>query len=313
MKRLLVVLIVVYGVFTAWGSAFSQGSQCSSCLGTGFPSSPTTENPALTACLVNPTGTVKGTIDASEAGCDVGVYYGPGSKGLVEGATITGATYFGVLVNGAKVNVLDSNISDIGPVTNIFGDIQYRPIGIFYLNGNKQTYKIQGNTITLPTWGKGGIVAKNPKTDVEIINNTITGSGPNSGIAQNGIEIGDGAHALIAGNTVKSHQYTGTDTNATGILIFGGPGQGGGVFAESPTNYTGHVTVHNNILENNDVGVYLSNMNIGNLKPSRTENVINNNQISNDGTNPNIFNTGIDYASGFGDTVSANTIYGAGY
>jgi hypothetical protein len=246
------------------------------------------------------------------------VYYGPGNEGLVEGATITGATYFGVLVNGASVSVLDSIINNIGPSANIFGNIQYRPVGIFYLNGDKphhhriQRNKIEGNTITLPTWGKGGIVAKNPGTVVEIKNNTITGSPLNPGIAQNGIEIGDGAQADIALNTVESNQYTGADTNATGILIYGGPGFAGlGVF-EGP-NYTGNVNVHDNILTNNDVGVYLSNMNTESLKPSRTWNVINHNQISNDNSNPNIFNTGIAYASGHGDTISENTIYGKGY
>jgi len=314
MKKLLIVLIVLCGVFTAWGSAFPQCS--SGCYPTNFPATPTTANPALCAALVNPTGTVNATINAT--GCDVGVYYGPGNKGFIEGANISGATYFGVLVNGASVSVLDSNISNIGPLSNTFGNIQYRPVGIFYLNGDKphhhkiQRNKIEGNTITLPTWGKGGIVAKNPGTVVEIKNNTIKGSGLNSGIAQNGIEIGDGAQADIAHNTVESNQYTGTDTNATGILIYGGPGFAGlGVF-EGP-NYTGNVNVHDNILTNNDVGVYLSNMNIGQLIPSRTWNVINHNQISNDNSNPNIFNTGIAYASGHGDTISENTIYGKGY
>lgn len=265
MKKLLILLMVLCGVFAACGSAFSQ---CRTpCTSTGFPTSSTpgyqgpTANPVLTACVINPTETVSGPIDA--APCDIGVYYGPGNQGLVKGATITGATYFGVLVNGASVSVLDSNINNIGPTANIFGNIQYRPTGIFYLNGDKRTRfwrirlnEIEGNTITLPLWGKGGIVAKNPGTVVEIRNNTITGKGPNSGIAQNGIEIGDGAQADIAGNTVESNQYTGTDTNATGILIYGGPGFAGvGVF-EGP-NYTGNVNVHDNMLTNNDVGVYL--------------------------------------------------------
>ena len=162
MKKLLIVLIVLCGVFTAWGSAFAQCN--AGCTPTNFPITPTQANPALCAALVNPTGTVNTTINAT--GCDVGVYYGPGNKGLVNGANISGATYFGVLVNGAKVDVIDSTITNIGPSSNIFGNVQYRPIGIFYLNGNKfhgnkfHSNMIQGNTITLPTWGKSEIVEK---------------------------------------------------------------------------------------------------------------------------------------------------------
>ena len=302
MKKLLIVLMVLCGVFTVWGNAFSQ------CTSTGFPTNPTTGNPLLTAALVNPSGTVKGTVDAT--GCGVGVYYGPGKKGKIDGANIINAVYYGVLVNDASVDVVDSTIS-IG-VANLWGPIDYRPIGVFYINGDKKTHKIEGNTINLLDYGKGGIIAKNPTTHVNISGNTINGFGPNSTIASNGIEIGDGAHAQITDNVVKANQYSLTDTNATGILIFGGPGFGsGGVFGGS--HYTGNVTVRDNILTNNDVGIYLSNANTGQLVPNKTSNDIEDNEISNDGTSLNIYNTGIVYASGNGDTIKTNTIYGAGY
>jgi hypothetical protein len=315
-------LLVLCGAFTVSGDADAACS--TACTPTGFPSAPTAANPALTACVFNPSTPQTGTIDAG--GCDIGVYYGPGISGSVSGATITGANYFGVLVNGASVDVLNSSISNVGPLTNTFGSVAYRPVGIFYLNGANcpkegdcegpgggyRACEIKGNTITLPLWGKGGIVAKNPNTIVTIVGNTITGNGPNSGIAQNGVEIGDGAAAGIEHNTVSDNQYTGTDTYATGILIYGGPGYSGlGVF-EGP-NYTGRVTVRENSLSDNDVGVFLSNLNTGNLKPAETDNDVSKNEIYNDGASTNIYAAGIIYESGKGDVISKNVIYGSGY
>src|SRR5579883_2388702 len=102
----------------------------------------------LTAVLVNPTTTVTGTIDAS--GCDIGVFYNAG-KGTVSKAAISGALYFAVYVDGdvgsVSVDVLNSNIHDIGDHP-LNGD--QRGVGIYfraYLPGGSATGKISGNTI----------------------------------------------------------------------------------------------------------------------------------------------------------------------
>ncbi len=56
-------------------------------------------------------GNVTGTLDAS--GCNIGVYYGPGTTGTVSG-TISGANYYGVVADRASVNVTGATIHDIG-------------------------------------------------------------------------------------------------------------------------------------------------------------------------------------------------------
>ena len=56
----------------------------------------------LTAAQINP-ATVTGTVNAT--GCNIGVYYGPGSTGTVTGANISGANYYGVVADGAQVNI----------------------------------------------------------------------------------------------------------------------------------------------------------------------------------------------------------------
>ena len=73
---------------------------------------------------------------------------------------------------------------------------------------------IAGNAI----WDhqKGGIVTNGPGTNVEITGNTVTGFGPVSFIAQNGIQVGYGASASVMRNTVTGHSYTGTSTVSGG-------------------------------------------------------------------------------------------------
>ncbi len=69
----------------------------------------------MTAALINPPS-VTGVVDAT--GCNIGVYYGPGSQGLIRNADIFGANSFGVLANGddddVTLDILSSNIHNIG-------------------------------------------------------------------------------------------------------------------------------------------------------------------------------------------------------
>jgi len=316
MKTRIFSVLVLCGALSTWGGLAAAACTCTA---TGFPTAP-----GLTACQINPTPTVTGTINA--AACDIGVYYSPGNSGSVNGATISGGGSFGVLVNGASVDVLNSTITTPGGV------------GIIYLNGAsclvpfRQRHPwlggaypgfsggypsacgVQNNAITLTAAGKTGVVAKNPGTVVAIINNMVTGSGPNGGIAQNGIEIGDGAAADIERNIVTNNEYTGPTFAATGILIYGGPAEAGYGNFEGP-NYTSHLEVANNTLSSNDLGVVLWNQAAGNSKPPPTNNDVSQNDISNDATGAdcNPFATGIAYYSGNGDTTNDNAVYGVCY
>ena len=79
----------------------------------------------LTAAKIG--GKVTGDLDAT--GCDIGVYYGPGTKGSVKKATIKNAKYFGVVNYRGKVNVKNSTISQIG---NTPFDGSQHGVGILY-------------------------------------------------------------------------------------------------------------------------------------------------------------------------------------
>jgi hypothetical protein len=195
------------------------------CMPTGF----TRDGLNLTAALVNPQGTVAGTVDAS--GCNIGVYYGPGKHGAVTGANISGANYYGVVADGAAVDITDSSsIHDIGETP--FNGAQHG-VGVLYTTNGSSTASGTLSGSTINRYQKNGVVVSGSGTAVTVTNNVVTGAGPVDYIAQNGIEIASGASALVTGNTVSGHVYTPATVTACGLLFF----QAGGVKQNSNTMF----------------------------------------------------------------------------
>lgn len=225
----LVLLFLGTGVVTAADD---------SCTETGFYR----DGINMKAKLINPSY-VTGAVDAT--GCNIGVYYGPGSTGTIENADIFGANYFGVVNRQGIVTVTNSEIHDIGETP--FNGAQHG-VAVYYATvdtsspSGQCTEGTTGGTIkgnTIYDYQKGGIVANCSGTNVEVSSNTVTGLDSVPYIAQNGIQFGYGATGTAMGNTVDGNWYTGANWSSTGILIF----------------ETSYVVVQKNILEDNQVGI----------------------------------------------------------
>lgn len=72
---------------------------------------------------------------------------------------------------------------------------------------------------------KNGVTGDGAETDVTVLNNYISGQGPTSGTAENGVQVSDGAAGKVVGNTVIDNIWaldTSADTGegASGILIY---------------------------------------------------------------------------------------------
>ena len=184
----------------------------------------------LTARVNNPAVPVTGVVDA--AGCNIGVYYGPGHTGSVTGADVSHANYFGVLVNGAAVSLTGTGVHDIGE-TPLNGSQHGN--AIVYLNGASGTIsdntviRYQKNGITVSGVDAAGAIPSDPTTSASVQNNVVRGEGPVTYIAQNGIQISFGASAKVVGNDVSLNNYTPAKVTACGLLIY----KAGGVGASS--------------------------------------------------------------------------------
>jgi hypothetical protein len=263
----------------------------------------------MTAALVNPTGTVRGDVDAT--GCNVAIYYGPGARGRVDGANIHDANYFGVVNNGGDVDIRNSNISDIGEKP--FNGTQHG-VGIYFVFGAPSKGSIQNNTIS--RYQKGGIVVNGSANNVNVQQNTVIGLGPIDFIAQNGIQVAYGAKAQVQNNFVSGNAYTGANfASSGGVLVFGGCGLGPLV-----TN----IQVQNNTVIGNDVGVWLTNTdgvypNCTPLPATPTKITAQNNvAINNEVTNTTGYDGVTGYQAGItdngnGDTIQNNDTCGPGY
>jgi hypothetical protein len=168
----------------------------------------------LTAAVVNPGSDYAGPLPLS--GCQIGVYFD--EAGSVTKADIAGATHYGVFADkGAKVDVTNSQIHQIGD-SPFSGNQNGR--AVFYAAGATGT--VSGNHIE--DYQKNGVVATGNKTNVQVLNNTVTGRGHLGTIAQNGVVILDKATALIKGNTISGNWYTPTSYTAYGLLLIDAAG-----------------------------------------------------------------------------------------
>jgi hypothetical protein len=255
----------------------------------------------LTAALINPPTLIGATVDAT--GCNIGVYYDSGT-GVIATTTISGANYFGVLVNGdvndVAVTIQDSVVEDIGE--NPFNGTQHGA-AIYYraLDTGSASGSVTGTEVR--RYQKAGIVA-NGNSTVTVSNCSVLGLGPVPFIAQNGIQFGWGATGSAMRNTVIGHSYIPADgqgdgSASAGVLIYG-----------DPSGFTTGIQVIGNTLTANDNGVALVNCgdDACTAPPSSpTNDKVVNNAIS--GPSANTYAAGV-YDFGNGDKIVNNLIAG---
>jgi hypothetical protein len=204
------------------------------------------------------------------------VAWGNGVHVTISGLTVSGplpgnggcaAEEYGILViDGASAQISHDTVTNIADADSSLYGCQYG-VGIELGSetwptpgySSEKTVDFTGTgTIThtsVSGYQKNGITIDGPGSFAQVSDNTVTGAGPTSAlgkiIAQNGIQVSDGASGKVTGNTVSANQYSGTGfASSDGILVFGGCGFG---------SLSKNVSVTGNTLVNNDIGVQLSN------------------------------------------------------
>jgi len=152
-----------------------------------------------------------------------------------------------VSISGLTVDGISNGISACAPrvigiyFQNSSGQIQHAAVrnfklgvsdngcqsgtGIFVESGGSGASTVEISDASIHDFQKNGITANGAGTDVHIHNNTVTGLGPTTGAAQNGIQIGFSATGSIRENVVTNLIWSPcTDANtcqavATAILV----------------------------------------------------------------------------------------------
>ncbi|MBX3045706.1 MAG: right-handed parallel beta-helix repeat-containing protein [Anaerolineales bacterium] len=116
----------------------------------------------------------------------------------------------GTISNNTVTNVMDSVLK---------GTQHGNAIYVYSDDGVARTVVIDGNVVN--NYQKNGITVHGTNLNAEITNNTVTGAGTTTVIAQNGIQVSGGAVALIEGNDISGNDYGNASWASTGILLNG--------------------------------------------------------------------------------------------
>jgi len=150
---------------------------------------------------------------------------------IMGNSAATNGADFGVLVDGGgKAEISRNRITNITDpsLSNGQGSVALQ---FGFTNSAGDTVSIGTGSASrnvIDQYQKGGIVVigslttgnTTTRSNADISRNTVTGLGPTSTIAQNGIQVSSGARGKVSDNVVSGNQFTGPDFESTGIIVF---------------------------------------------------------------------------------------------
>ncbi len=172
--------------------------------------------------------------------------------GSANGLTACGPTLIGILYQDASGSIEHNAVRQVRLASTLPGCQSGNAIEVESSSSGQSNVTIADNSVD--SYQKNGITANEPRTKVDVTENAVTGLGPTTGAAQNGIQIGFGARGRVTNNAVADNIYSPCESaancpsNATGILIFQSDG----------------VRVERNTVGTNQVGIFVA-ANDGNI------------------------------------------------
>lgn len=171
---------------------------------------------------------------------------GAGVQAEVRGFTVAGpgpggcdSLRYGIFVRGgAQAEIRDDRVRDIRdqPLSGCQNGVA---IQVGRASAGTTGSALIEDTI-IETYQKNGVTVSGAGSQATIQDNTITGIGPTTVIAQNGIQFSDGAAGSFSRNTISGHSYTPFTYVSTGVLLFD----------------AGAVNSDGNLISENQVGLY---------------------------------------------------------
>jgi hypothetical protein len=168
----------------------------------------------------------------------------------------------GLIVDGTNNGITDCSPDLIGILyQNASGHIHHNAVrhlklagtlsgcqsgnGIIAQSGSGGSATVQITENSIKDYQKNGISGNETGTKVTINKNVVTGTGPTTGAAQNGIQVGFGAQGRVTNNSLADNVWapcisvSDCTANGTGILIF----QSNGVDVEGNSVGTNQVGI----------------------------------------------------------------------
>jgi len=166
--------------------------------------------------------------------------------------------FSGIYLQNANATVTDTTVTNVSD-PSFSGNQRGVAILAYNTDDTERTLIISDNTIT--NYQKNGMALSGDGLTVMVTGNTVTGAGPTSVTAQNGIQISYGAGGEVSGNTVTGAFWTGDTWTASGILAY----------------QNADLTIADNILDGNQTQIFY----VGSSDPTITT-TISGNTLTND-------------------------------
>src|SRR5580692_4209808 len=148
--------------------------------------------------------------------------------GIAAAVLISGAA--NVSISGLTIDGINSGITECSPdligvyFQNSSGSLRHATVrnfalatslngcqsgtGVFVESGGGQNSDVEISDCSIHGYQKNGVTANETGTTARIHDNVVTGVGPTTGAAQNGIQIGFSASGAIHGNTVTNNFWS---------------------------------------------------------------------------------------------------------
>lgn len=207
--------------------------------------------------IVIPSSVTQNATDVDGVDAIAGVFVVDGVQGVdIEGFIVDGSNsglsacspiLIGILYQNSSGHVRHNAVRhmSLGSNPSVNGCASGNGIVAETTSGSSSSVEATDNSIW--DYQRNGITGNDAGTQLTADGNAITGIGPTTGAAQNGIQIGFGAGGTLTNNTITDNVWSGCTSptvctaNGTGILIFESNG----------------VIVRNNSLATNQVGIYV--------------------------------------------------------
>jgi len=166
--------------------------------------------------------------------------------GSANGITSCSPNLIGILYQDASGSIEHNAVRNVRLASSLPGCQSGGAIVVESSASGRSNVTIADNS--MDGYQKNGITANEPGTKVDVNGNTVSGLGPTTGAAQNGIQIGFGAQGRVTNNAVADNVYSPCESvancpsNAAAILIF----------------QSNAVRVERNTLASNQVGVFVA-------------------------------------------------------
>lgn len=203
-------------------------------------------NPSTTQTVTDVAGTeaIAFVFAVQGANVDIEGFIVDGSN---NGLTECSPRLVGILYQNATGHIRHNAVRhmNLGTSPTVNGCQSGNGIEVESASGSSSSVTVNDNSIW--DYQKNGITGNESGTEITADGNAVTGIGPTTGAAQNGIQIGFGAGGTLTNNTIADNVWstctspTVCTANGTGILIFQSDG----------------VIVRNNSLVTNQVGIYV--------------------------------------------------------